>query len=108
MVVNRFEVWLVNLDPTVGSEIRKTRPCIIISPNEANKYLNTVIAAPLTSVLRNYPTRLSCIFKRKKGQIALDQMRALDKIRLIRKLGIMDENICRKLCLLLIDFFSFE
>jgi mRNA interferase MazF len=91
MVVRRTEVWLVNLDPIVGSEIGKSRPCVIVSPDEANKYLNTVTAAPLTSTIKSYPTRVKCVFDQRQGQIAIDQIRAIDKNRLIRRLGILDD-----------------
>ena len=87
MVVNRFDVYLINLDPTVGSEIQKTRPCLIISPDEMNRHIRTVIIAPMTTVGKDYPTRISCKFKKKKGQIVLDQIRTIDKARLIKKLG---------------------
>lgn len=87
MVVKRFEVYLVNLDPTVGSEIKKTRPCLIISPDEMNRHVATVIVAPMTTKGRPYPTRVACRFQGKDGQIVLDQVRTLDKIRLLRKLG---------------------
>jgi len=92
MVVNRFNVYLVNLDPTVGSEIKKTRPCLIISPDEMNRNIRTVIVAPMTSASKEYPTRVSCTFRKKQGQIALDQIRTLDKIRLIKKLGTIDSK----------------
>jgi len=108
MVINRFEVWLVNLDPTIGSEIKKTRPCLIISPNEANIYLDTVIASPMTTILRKYPTRVTCSFQKKKGQVALDQLRTLDKKRLVKKLGKLDTTTCRKICNTLQSFFAFE
>lgn len=108
MVINRFEVWLVNLDPTIGREIKKTRPCLIISPNEANKYLDTVIASPMTTILRKYPTRIGCTFQKKKGQVAIDQLRTLDKKRLVKKLGILDTATCRKICNTLQEFFAFE
>lgn len=87
MVVQRFDVYLVNLDPTVGSEIRKTRPGLVVSPNEMNHWVKTVIIAPMTTQGRPYPTRVHCQFQGKEGQIALDQMRAVDKSRLVRKLG---------------------
>jgi mRNA interferase MazF len=87
MVVKRFDVYLINLDPSIGSEIQKTRPCLIISPDEMNRHIRTVIVAPLTSAGRDYPTRVSCEFQRKKGQIVLDQIRTIGKTRLIRKLG---------------------
>ena len=87
MVVKRFEVYLVNLDPTVGSEIRKTRPCLIISPDEMNRHIATVIVAPMTTKGRPYPTRVACRFQGKDGQIVLDQVRTIDKTRLLRNLG---------------------
>src|SRR3990170_7334602 len=87
MVVNRFDVYLINLDPTVGSEIQKTRPCLIISPDEMNRYIRTVIVAPMTTTGKDYPTRVTYKFKKKKGQIVLDQIRTIDKTRLIKKLG---------------------
>jgi mRNA interferase MazF len=90
MVINRFEIHLVNLDPTVGSEIRKTRPCLVISPDEMNHHIRTVIVAPLTTAGRKYPTRVPCRFKAKKGQIVLDQIRTVDQVRLVRKLGTLD------------------
>ena len=71
VVVDRFDVYLINLDPTIGSEIQKTRPCLIISPNEMNRHLRTVIVAPMTTTEKDYPTRVQCTFKRKQGQIAL-------------------------------------
>jgi mRNA interferase MazF len=81
------EVWLVDLDPVQGSEIRKTRPCAVVSPNEMNRTLRTVIVAPMTTVDRRYPTRISLTFQGKKGQMALDQLRAVDRTRLVRRLG---------------------
>ena len=87
MVVNRFDVYLINLDPTIGSEIQKARPCLIISPDEMNRHIRTVIVAPMTTASKDYPTRVSCKFKKKKGQIVLDQIRTIDKTRLIKKLG---------------------
>jgi mRNA interferase MazF len=87
MVIKRFEVYLVNLDPTVGSEIKKTRPCLIISPDEMNRHIATVIVAPMTTKGRPYPTRVACRFQGKDGQIVLDQVRTIDKTRLLRKLG---------------------
>ena len=93
MVVNRFDVYLINLDPTVGSEIRKIRPCVVISPDEMNKYIRTVIVAPLTTTGKDYPTGISCKFKKKKEQIVLDQIRTIDKTRLIKKLGSINPEI---------------
>jgi len=87
MVIKRFEVFLVNLDPTVGHEIKKTRPCLIISPDEMNRNISTLIVAPMTTKGRKYPTRVSCSFQNKRGQIILDQIRTIDKERLVKKLG---------------------
>ena len=86
-MVKRFEVYLVNLDPTIGVEIRKRRPCLIISPDEMNQNVKSVIIAPMTTVSRSFPTRISCEFVGKKGFIVLDQIRTVDKVRLIKKLG---------------------
>jgi mRNA interferase MazF len=87
MVVNRFDVYLINLDSAVGFEIQKTRPCLIISPDEMNRHIRTIIVAPMTTAGKDYPTRISCKFKKKKGQIVLDQIRTIDKTRFIKKLG---------------------
>ena len=87
MEVNSFDVFLVSLDPTVGHEIQKTRPCAIISPDEMNRHVGTVIIAPMTSKGRNYPTRVACQFQGVEGQIVLDQIRTVDKTRLSKKLG---------------------
>jgi mRNA interferase MazF len=91
-VVKRFDVYLVNLDPTVGSEIKNTRPCLVISPDEMNQFIRTVIVAPMTTKGRPYPTRVVCRFQRKTGQIVLDQIRTVDKARLIRRLGRLDKR----------------
>lgn len=87
MVVERFNIFLVNLDPTIGYEIQKTRPCVVISPNEMNRKIETVIIAPMTTKSRNYPTRVACYFQGKDGQIVLDQIRAIDKSQLVRRIG---------------------
>jgi mRNA interferase MazF len=87
MVVRRFEVHLVCLDPTMGSEIKKTRPCLVLSPDEMNRHVATVIVAPMTTAGRPYPTRVSCRFQGKTGQVVLDQIRTVDKVRLVRRLG---------------------
>lgn len=92
MVVKRFDVYLLNLDPTVGSEIQKTRPCLVISPDEMNGNIRTVIVAPMTTAGKDYPTRVSCKFRKKQGQIVLDQIRTIDKSRFIRKLGTVDSK----------------
>ena len=92
MVVKRFEVYLVCLDPVVGSEIKKTRPCAIISPDEMNAHIATVIAAPMTTKGQPCPTRIACRFLTKKAQIALYQIRTIDKSRLVKRLGVLDKD----------------
>ena len=105
--IRRFEVWLVGLNPTVGSEINKNRPCVVASPDEANIHLNTVIAVPLTSTKRDYPTRINCRFQEKEGQLAIDQIRSVDKSRFISKLGVMDDKTNKLLCDVLKETFEF-
>ena len=107
MVVNRFDVYLTNLDPTVGSEIQKTRPCVIISPDEMNRHIRTVIVAPMTTAGRTYPTRIACRFRKKEGQIVLDQIRTIDKTRLIKKLGTIDSKSQLEVVSVLQRLFSF-
>jgi len=102
----RDEVWLVTLDPTLGVEIQKTRPCLVISPNEMNEYLQTVIIAPMTTVTRPYPTRVPLRFQGKRGQVALDQLRAVDRQRLVRKLGTVAEGPARAVSAVLLEMFS--
>lgn len=85
--MRRFEVYLVALDPTLGSEIKKTRPCLIVSPDEMNRHIATVIVAPMTSKGHDYPSRVACRFQGKQGQIVLDQLRTVDKVRLVKRLG---------------------
>ena len=92
MEVNRFEVFLVVLDPTVGREIRKTRPCVVVSPNEMNHNIGTVIIAPMTTKGRRYPTRVDCTFQGVGGQVVLDQLRTVDKERLIKKVGQLSQT----------------
>jgi mRNA interferase MazF len=87
MVALRFDVVLATLDPTIGSEIRKTRPCLVVSPDQINRHLQTIIVAPMTTRGRSYPFRVPCRFQAKEGQIALDQVRTIDKSRVIRRLG---------------------
>ena len=86
-VMKRFDVYLITLNPTRGAEIKKTRPCLIVSPYEMNDHISTVIVAPRTSKGRNYPTRIACRFQGTRGQIVLDQIRTVDKTRLVKKLG---------------------
>jgi len=106
VVVRRFDVFLVNLDPTVGSEIRKTRPCVIISPDEMNRWIRTVIVAPMTTKGRDYPTRVPCRFQGKDGQIVLDQIRTVDKTRLVKKLGRLDEREQQEVLAVLAEMFA--
>ena len=107
MVVKRFDVYLVNLDPTLGSEIQKTRPCLVISPDEMNRNIRTVIIAPMTSAQKDYPTRVSCTFRKKQGQIVLDQVRTIDKGRLIKKLGAIDSRAQLDVISILQRLFAF-
>jgi len=107
MVVHRFDVYLTNLDPTVGSEIQKNRPCLVISPDEMNQHIRTVIVAPMTTAGRQYPTRVPCNFKKKKGQIILDQIRTIDKTRLIKKLGSIDPKTQLEVISVLQRLFAF-
>jgi len=92
VVVKRFDVYLVSLDPTVGSEIQKTRPCLVVSPDEMNENIRTIIIAPMTSTGKDYPTRVFCLFRKRQGHIVLDQMRTIDKTRLIKRLGSIDSK----------------
>ena len=107
IVYSRFEVWLVSLDPAPGSEIQKTRPCIIISPKEINDYMNTVLIAPLTSTIKKFPFRLNCNFQNHRGQIALDQIRSIDKTRLIKKPGLIDDETSPGICQILQALFEY-
>jgi mRNA interferase MazF len=107
MVANRFDVYLINLDPTIGSEIQKARPCLIISPDEMNRHIRTVIVAPMTTASKDYPTRVSCKFKKKKGQIVLDQIRTIDKTRLIKKLGSINPETQLEVISVLQRLFAF-
>ena len=106
MAVNRFEVYLVNLDPTVGSEIQKTRPCLVVSPDEMNHNIHTVIVAPLTTKGKDYPSRVACRFKAKDGQVVLDQIRTVDRARLLRKLGRLDRKTSARVLEVLQEMFA--
>ena len=103
----RFGVYLVCLDPVIGSEIKKTRPCIIISPEEMNNNLNTVIIAPMTSKVKNYPCRVGLVFNGKKGEVALDQIKAIDKSRIVKYWGKINNIASKKLLNLLQEIFAF-
>ncbi|NOX17502.1 MAG: type II toxin-antitoxin system PemK/MazF family toxin [Chlorobi bacterium] len=102
----RYEVYLVNLDPTIGKEIKKPRPCVIISPDEMNRNIATVIVAPITSTKRNYPTRINCQIQGRQGQIVLDQIRTVDKIRLVKKIDVLNKRTRSKLHRTLIEMFT--
>ena len=106
MVAARFEVYLVRLDPTQGHEIQKTRPCVIISPDEMNRHIGTVIVAPMTTKGRPYPTRIPVRFQRKSGQIVLDQIRTVDKTRLVRRLGKISDRAAREVLTVLGETFA--
>lgn len=103
----RFEVWLVNLDPKLGSEINKTRPCVVISPDEMNRYLRTVTIAALTGNSRSYPSRVDCRFQGKAGQVALDHIRSVDKSRLVKKLGVLNTGTAREVCERMMELFQY-
>ena len=103
--MKRFDVYLINLDPTIGKEIKKTRPALIISPDEMNSNISTIIIAPMTTKGRPYPSRVSCRFQGKNGQIILDQIRTVDKVRLIKKLGLIDKNTGSKVLSILQEMF---
>jgi mRNA interferase MazF len=105
--MKRFDVYLINLDPTIGKEIKKTRPCLIISPDEMNTYISTVIIAPMTSRGRDYPSRVACDFQGTHGQVVLDQIRTVDKKRLIKHLGVIDDQSKHDVIRVLQEMFSF-
>ena len=106
MEVNRFDVFLVSLDPTLGHEIKKTRPCAIVSPDEMNHHIGTVIIAPMTTKGRDYPTRVPCTFQGVGGQIVLDQIRTVDKTRLAKKLGRLSPAASDRVLNVLIEMFQ--
>ncbi len=106
MVVRRFGVYLVQLDPTVGSEIQKTRPCVVVSPDEMNAAIATVIVAPMTTQGRDYPTRVACQFRGKTGWVVLDQLRTIDKNRIVKRLGKIDQPTCASVISVLGEMFA--
>jgi mRNA interferase MazF len=101
----RDEVWLIALDPSRGSEIKKTRPCLVVSPDDMNEPLQTLLVAPMTTTLRRYPTRVNVIFRNKTGQVALDQLRAVDRQRLVRRLGTISIKAADKVSSVLVEMF---
>ena len=106
MVISRFQVHIVNLDPTVGGEIKKSRPCVVISPDEMNHNIRTVIVAPMTTKGHPYPTRVPCRFKRRSGQVVLDQIRTVDSRRLVKKLGQLDKKTSEEILRVLAEMFA--
>lgn len=106
MVIRRFEVYLINLDPTIGSEIKKVRPCLVISPDEMNRHIRTVIVAPMTTKGQQYPTRVPCRFAGKQGQVALDQLRAVDRARLVKRIGRMPGATQQQVLATLAEMFA--
>jgi len=104
----RFEVWLVNLDPTVGAEIKKTRPAVVVSPDEMNRHLRTAIVAPMTSTVRGWPSRVAVRFQGIAGEVALDQLRAVDRGRLVRKIGAIGEAEAEAVASVLATMFARE
>ena len=106
--MKRFDVVLVDLEPTIGSEIRKTRPCAIVSPDVMNHALSTIIIAPMTSTIKRYPTRVATRFKNRNGEIALDQIRSISKQRVKKNLGKLTLEAQKKICSLLEEMFSFN
>jgi mRNA interferase MazF len=104
--VRRFDVFLVNLDPTVGSEIRKSRPCVVVSPDEMNRYVRTVVVAPLTTSGRLYPSRVEVRFAGKEGRVVIDQLRTVDKLRLAKRLGVLDGDEAASVLDVLKEFFA--
>lgn len=106
MVVRRFDVHLVELDPTRGSEIRKTRPCLVVSPDEMNRHIRTVIVAPMTTAERPYPTRVPCEFEGKRGQVVLDQLCTVDRARLVKRLGTLPEETRQEVLSALAELFA--
>ncbi|NMM48909.1 type II toxin-antitoxin system PemK/MazF family toxin [Marinigracilibium pacificum] len=105
MELNQYDIILVNLAPTIGSEIKKTRPCVIISPDEMNKYLNTVTIAPMTSSSRKYPTRVSVKHNNKQGWIVIDQIRTIDKQRIIKLMDRLSQKEIQKTKLVIKETF---
>ena len=105
MELRQYQIVLVNLDPTIGSEIKKTRPCVVISPNEMNKYLRTIVVAPMTTTSRKYPTRIEVKHDRKIGWIVIDQIRTVDKQRIIKVLGKMTKTEIKEVKLVIKEAF---
>lgn len=106
MVIKRFDVFLIQLDPTVGSEIRKPRPCLVISPDEMNRWIRTLIVAPMTTKGQSYPTRVPCEFRGQQGQIVLDQVRTIDRSRIVQRLDPITSDTQRQVLAVLAELFA--
>jgi mRNA interferase MazF len=106
VVIRRIDVYLVDLDPTVGSEIQKTRPCAVVSPDEMNRHIATVLIAPVTTRGRSYPTRVPCRFQSKDGQVVLDQLRTVDKTRRVKRLGRLSDSEQKEVLRTLAELFA--
>lgn len=105
MEVKQYDIMLVNLDPTIGSEMKKTRPCVVLSPDEMNKYLRTIVIAPLTSTSKAYPTRVRIKQTKIKGWVVLDQIRTIDRVRIIRKMGKLSQPDIEKVKGVLVETY---
>jgi mRNA interferase MazF len=107
VIARRFDVFLVSLDPTIGSEINKTRPCVIVSPDEMNRHVRTVVVAPMTTKGADYPSRVKLAFRGKNGRVVLDQIRTVDKSRLVKKLGMLSEQTGKTISSKLVTLFAY-
>ena len=108
LVIEPYSIWLIDLNPTKGHEISKMRPCVVVSPQSMNKTIKTVLIAPLTSTTRSFPFRVNSSLEGKKGQVALDQMRCVDKMRLVKKLGQLTKAEARQVADILVEMFVWE
>jgi mRNA interferase MazF len=106
LMIDRFDVYLVHLDPAVAAEMRKPRPCVVVSPDEMHRHLRTALIAPMTTTIRSYPTRVRCKFSGKQGEIACDQIRAVDHSRLVKRLGRIDGPAAGRVSRILVRMFS--
>ena len=106
MVIERFGVYRISLDPTVGSEMSKTRPCVVVSPDEMNRHIRTVIIAPMTTTRKRYPTRVACVFAGKQGEVVLDQIRTVDQSRLKKRVRRLDRATASRVVAALLEMFA--
>ena len=104
--ISQFDVYVIELDPTIGTEIKKTRPCVVISPDSINRNLTTIIIAPLTHTIKNFPSRVNCKFNNEVGQVVLEQIRSIDKKRLKKKIGRLENSTAEQVKLILQTMFS--